>query len=82
MSQVRDSVLRQLSSVAMEELPVLVRFLLQSATATDALDIAVELRKHLVLDASTARRQGQKSVLGGDQSNVLFLLEMLSLKSF
>lgn len=39
--QVRESVLQSLASVDLEDLPVLVKFLLQSVTSADALEVCV-----------------------------------------
>ncbi|XP_052781994.1 Fanconi anemia group D2 protein-like isoform X2 [Mya arenaria] len=69
LAEVRDSVIQLLPSVDLEELPVLVRFLLQSVSSSDALDVASELRIHLVLDSSTARQAGKKKTESTSDSN-------------
>ncbi|XP_053376879.1 Fanconi anemia group D2 protein-like [Mercenaria mercenaria] len=56
LSEVRDSVLQSLVSVELEDLPVLIKFLLQSVTGVDALQVITELRANLEFDTSTAKK--------------------------
>ncbi|XP_060605548.1 Fanconi anemia group D2 protein-like [Ruditapes philippinarum] len=68
--EIRDSVLQSLISVELEDLPVLVKFLLQSVTSADALQVVTELRANLEFDTSTAKKGSGKKRKGssGDAS--------------
>ncbi|XP_052284224.1 Fanconi anemia group D2 protein-like isoform X1 [Dreissena polymorpha] len=61
LAEIRDSVLQLLASVDLDDLPVLVKFLLQSVTSQDCLEVASELRKNLEFDWSTAVSSSKKS---------------------
>lgn len=49
LSKVRRLVMGKLSSVKLDDLPVIIKFILQSITATDALEVISELRERLDL---------------------------------
>ncbi|GAB5568276.1 Fanconi anemia group D2 protein isoform X4 [Prionailurus iriomotensis] len=49
LSQVRQLVMGKLSSVSLDDLPVIIKFILHSVTATDALEVISELREKLDL---------------------------------
>ncbi|CAK6435551.1 unnamed protein product [Pipistrellus nathusii] len=49
LSKVRQLVMRKLSSVTMEDLPVIIKFILHSITTMDALEVISELRERLDL---------------------------------
>ncbi|XP_036911502.1 Fanconi anemia group D2 protein isoform X1 [Sturnira hondurensis] len=49
LSEVRQLVMGKLSSVKLEDLPVIIKFILHSVTATDALEVVSELREMLDL---------------------------------
>ncbi|KAK3612016.1 hypothetical protein CHS0354_021690 [Potamilus streckersoni] len=53
LAQVRESVIQSLASVEMEDLPVVVKFLLQSVNTQDAFQVISELRANLDFSVST-----------------------------
>lgn len=56
LSEIRESVLEGLASVDLEDLPVLVKFLLQSVTSVDSIEVVTELRANLEFDSSTTKK--------------------------
>ncbi|KAL4226050.1 Fanconi anemia group D2 protein [Mactra antiquata] len=72
LSEIRDSVLQSLASVDLEDLPVLVKFLLQSVNSQDAVEVVSELRANLEFDASTAKKTsgGKRKGSSGDVSTL------------
>ncbi|XP_013394620.1 Fanconi anemia group D2 protein [Lingula anatina] len=51
-SEVKESVLQSLPSIELDDLPVVVKFLLQTVTSQDALDVVSELRNNLDFNSS------------------------------
>ncbi|XP_069142684.1 Fanconi anemia group D2 protein-like [Argopecten irradians] len=54
LSEVRGSVLQTLASVKMEDLPVVIKFLLQSVNSQDAVEVVEEIRSNLDFNSSFA----------------------------
>ncbi|XP_069500191.1 Fanconi anemia group D2 protein isoform X2 [Ambystoma mexicanum] len=61
LSEVRQSVMSTLSAVELEDLPVIVKFILHAITATDAVEVISDLRKKLDLDLCILPQQVQAS---------------------
>ncbi|XP_006872269.1 PREDICTED: Fanconi anemia group D2 protein [Chrysochloris asiatica] len=79
LSKVRQLVMGKLSAVKLEDLPVIIKFILHAITATDAVQVIAELREQLDLQQcilpsqlqasqSKLKSKGRTSSLG-DQSN-------------
>ncbi|KAM5315181.1 Fanconi anemia group D2 protein [Glossophaga mutica] len=79
LSKVRQLVMGKLSSVKLEDLPVIIKFILHSVTATDALEVISELREILdlqhcilpsLLQASQSRLKNKgRTSSSGNQEN-------------
>uniref|UniRef100_A0A8D0G882 FA complementation group D2 n=1 Tax=Sphenodon punctatus TaxID=8508 RepID=A0A8D0G882_SPHPU len=65
LSEVRQSVMTTISAVKVEDLPVVVKFILRSIKATDAVEVISDLRKKLDLEAciSLPRMQASQNKL-------------------
>ncbi|XP_078066044.1 Fanconi anemia group D2 protein [Mustelus asterias] len=70
--EVRHSVMSTLSAVKLDDLPVVVKFILHAITAADAVEVITELRKNLELEScvlpsqmqASQDKRKQKSVMG------------------
>ncbi|XP_062970620.1 Fanconi anemia group D2 protein isoform X2 [Cynocephalus volans] len=80
LSKVRQLVMGKLSSVKLNDLPVIIKFILHSITATDALEVISELRErldveHFILPSrflasqSTLKSKGRASSSGHQESS-------------
>ncbi|XP_057562547.1 Fanconi anemia group D2 protein isoform X2 [Hippopotamus amphibius kiboko] len=80
LTKVRQLVMGKLSSVTLDDLPVIIKFILHSVTATDALEVISELRERLdlqhcilpsLLQASQSRwkNRGQTSSSGNQENS-------------
>ncbi|XP_074054696.1 Fanconi anemia group D2 protein isoform X1 [Macrotis lagotis] len=78
LSKVRHLVMDKLSAVTLENLPVIIKFILHTVTATDALEVISELRKKLDLDycilppqlhTSQSKLKNKSQVSSGNQDN-------------
>ncbi|XP_044512777.1 Fanconi anemia group D2 protein [Gracilinanus agilis] len=78
LSKVRHLVMAKLSAVTLENLPVIVKFILHAVTVTDALEVISELRKKLDLDycilppqlqTSQSKLKNKGQVSSGNQEN-------------
>ncbi|XP_057186897.1 Fanconi anemia group D2 protein isoform X2 [Triplophysa rosa] len=87
LSEVREAVMRTLSAVQLEDLPVVVKFVLHSISASDANEVVCDLRKKLeleqcvlpaVLQASQSNKKtpGASSCSSG-QDSVALILEVI-----
>uniref|UniRef100_A0A8C1Z2Y1 FA complementation group D2 n=1 Tax=Cyprinus carpio TaxID=7962 RepID=A0A8C1Z2Y1_CYPCA len=76
LSEVRDVVMGTLSAVQLEDLPVIVKFILHSISASDANEVVCDLRKKLELEQCVL-----PAVLQASQSQffLLFLFHLLTL---
>lgn len=87
MTEVRGSVLQTLASVEIENLPVVIRFLLQSVTAADALEVVSEIRQNLdfsssfPLATSTPHQSVHRRQLSGDETRGVESLTLDAVKS-
>ncbi|NP_001089160.1 FA complementation group D2 L homeolog [Xenopus laevis] len=57
LSEVRQSVMSTLSAVELEDLPVIIKFILHAVTPSDALEVISELRKKLDLESCSSLEQ-------------------------
>ncbi|XP_012909940.1 Fanconi anemia group D2 protein isoform X3 [Mustela putorius furo] len=80
LSQVRQLVMGKLLSVKLDDLPVIIKFILHSVTAADALEVISELREkldlqHCILPSrfqasqSKLKNKGQQSSSGNQENN-------------
>ncbi|XP_025128346.3 Fanconi anemia group D2 protein isoform X2 [Bubalus bubalis] len=80
LSKVRQLVMGKLSSVSLDDLPVIIKFILHSITPTDALEVISELREkldlqHCILPSqfqvslSRLRNKGQTSFSGNQENS-------------
>ncbi|XP_025777006.1 Fanconi anemia group D2 protein [Puma concolor] len=80
LSQVRQLVMGKLSSVSLDDLPVIIKFILHSVTATDALEVISELREkldlqHFILPSwfhasqSKLKNKGRQSSSGNQENS-------------
>ncbi|XP_078340386.1 Fanconi anemia group D2 protein-like [Crassostrea virginica] len=86
MTEVRGTVLQTLASVDMENLPVVIRFLLQSVTAADAQEVVSEIRQNLdftssVPLATSTPHQTHGRTLSGDETRDVESLTLDAVKS-
>ncbi|XP_061195193.1 Fanconi anemia group D2 protein-like [Saccostrea echinata] len=85
--EVRGSVLQTLSTVEMENLPVVIRFLLQSVTPADAQEVVTEIRQNLdftssfPLATSTPHETINRRNLSGDETRGVESLTLDAIKS-
>nr|XP_046239793.1 Fanconi anemia group D2 protein isoform X2 [Scatophagus argus] len=91
LTEVREAVMATLAAVQLEDLPVVVKFILHSVSASDAYEVVCNLRKKLeleqcvlppVLQASQSRSQSKGSVAsastpaaGGSQDIITLMLD-------
>ncbi|GCB72308.1 hypothetical protein scyTo_0006243 [Scyliorhinus torazame] len=76
--EVRHSVMSTLSAVKLDDLPVVVKFILHAITAADAVEVITELRKNLELEScvlpsqmqASQDKRKQKSVMGASVNQV------------
>lgn len=61
LTEVRQSVMSTLSAVELEDLPVIVKFILHAVTGADAVEVISELRKKLDLESCILPQQVQAS---------------------
>ncbi|XP_029455471.1 Fanconi anemia group D2 protein isoform X2 [Rhinatrema bivittatum] len=61
LSEVRQSVMARLSAVELEDLPVIIKFILHAITPADAIEVISNLRKKLDLESCTLQAQIQAS---------------------
>ncbi|KAJ1109394.1 hypothetical protein NDU88_006755 [Pleurodeles waltl] len=61
LSEVRQSVMSTLSAVELEDLPVIVKFILHAVTGADAVEVISDLRKKLDLESCILPQQVQAS---------------------
>lgn len=87
LSEVREAVMRTLSAVQLEDLPVVVKFILHSISASDANEVVCDLRKKLELEQcvlpavlqasqSSKKNPGPSSCSSG-QDSVALILEVI-----
>uniref|UniRef100_A0A6Q2Z3G9 FA complementation group D2 n=1 Tax=Esox lucius TaxID=8010 RepID=A0A6Q2Z3G9_ESOLU len=85
LTEVRASVMATLSAVQLEDLPVVVKFILHSISSSDALEVVCELRGKLelelcvlppVLQASQSRVKN-KGLTGSSQDSVALVLDSI-----
>ncbi|XP_041347848.1 LOW QUALITY PROTEIN: Fanconi anemia group D2 protein-like [Gigantopelta aegis] len=76
LTEVRGSVMQTLDSVEMKDLPVVVKFLLQTATSQDALEVVSEIRANLSFKSSNTQKKGTRP---GSESDVTKDNEALTL---
>ncbi|XP_049572170.1 Fanconi anemia group D2 protein isoform X11 [Orcinus orca] len=80
LTKVRQLVMGKLSSVMLDDLPMIIKFILHSITATDALEVISELREkldlqHCILPSllqasqSKVKNKGQKSSSGNQENS-------------
>ncbi|XP_055999179.1 Fanconi anemia group D2 protein-like isoform X3 [Ostrea edulis] len=85
MAEVRGSVLQTLASVDLENLPVVVRFLLQSVTVADALEVVSEIRQNLdfapSFPSATSTPRNERRQLSGDETRGVESLTLDAIKS-
>ncbi|XP_062618450.1 Fanconi anemia group D2 protein-like, partial [Saccostrea cucullata] len=87
MMEVRGSVLQTLSTVEVENLPVVVRFLLQSVTPADDQEVVMEIRQNLdftssfPLATSTPHETVSRRQLSGDETRGVESLTLDAIKS-
>ncbi|XP_067854548.1 Fanconi anemia group D2 protein [Heptranchias perlo] len=61
LTEVRHSVMSTLSAVKLDDLPIVVKFILHAITAADAIEVITELRKNLELESCVLPPQLQAS---------------------
>uniref|UniRef100_A0A3Q3GXC8 FA complementation group D2 n=1 Tax=Kryptolebias marmoratus TaxID=37003 RepID=A0A3Q3GXC8_KRYMA len=73
LSEVREAVMATLAAVQLEDLPVVVKFILHSVSASDAYEVVCSLRKKLELEQCSA----SEPAAGSSQDSVTLILDCI-----